>query len=98
MAKGKQLGEEIKSVGLIGLGIMGMPMARNLLKAGFEVNVYTRTREKVDRIQREGASPADSPKELAANCQMVITMLPDSPDVASVAEGEQGIFEGAEPG
>lgn len=88
----------IKQVGLIGLGIMGAPMARNLVKAGFDVAVYSRTRAKVAQMEQEGARGASSPADLAARCQMVITMVPDSSDVESVAEGQGGIFEEAKPG
>ena len=88
----------IKQVGLIGLGIMGGPMARNLVKAGFEVTVYSRTRTKVAAMEQEGAHGANNSAELASRCQMVITMVPDSSDVESVAEDQGGIFEGAKPG
>lgn len=88
----------IKRIGLVGLGIMGMPMARNLLKAEFEVTVYSRTREKVRVMEREGAKAAGSPAEVASQCEMVITMVPDSIDVEQVAEGPGGLFEGAHPG
>ncbi|MBA3441982.1 MAG: NAD(P)-dependent oxidoreductase [Pyrinomonadaceae bacterium] len=88
----------IKQVGLIGLGIMGLPMARNLVKAGFDVTVYSRTQAKVAALEKEGARGASGPAELASRCQMVITMVPDSSDVESVAEGKGGIFEGAKPG
>lgn len=88
----------IERVGLIGLGIMGLPMARNLVKAGFDVTVYSRTREKVSSMEQEGAKGAGSPANVASQCQMVITMVPDSADVESVVEGPGGIFEGARPG
>ena len=88
----------IKQVGLIGLGIMGVPMARNLVKAGFDVTVYSRTQAKVAALEQEGARGASSPAELAARCRMVITMVPDSGDVEAVAEGPGGIFENAKPG
>ncbi len=88
----------LKRVGLIGLGIMGTPMARNLIKAGFEVTVYSRTPEKVAAMADEGAKPAKSPAAVAANSEMVITMVPDSSDVESVVEGAGGVFEGLTPG
>jgi len=90
--------DSIKRVGLIGLGIMGQPMVRNLIKAGFDVTVYSRTREKVQAMAKEGAKPAESSAEVAASCQMVITMVPDSADVELVAEGKNGVFAGAKPG
>lgn len=90
--------EPINRVGLIGLGIMGQPMVRNLMKAGFDVTVHSRTREKVEAMAKEGATAAHSSAEVARNCQMVITMVTDSPDVELVTEGPDGIFEGASAG
>jgi len=92
MAQGKPV------VGFIGLGIMGQPMARNLLKAGFGLVVYTRTRRKADGLLAEGARWADSPAAVARQAPMVITMVPDSPDVEQVVLGPQGIIEGVRPG
>src|SRR5882724_4168362 len=92
------MAEPIKRVGLIGLGIMGQPMVRNLMKAGFEVTVHSRTREKVEAMAKEGATAADNSAQVARDCQMVITMVSDSPDVELVAEGPNGIFEGATAG
>jgi 3-hydroxyisobutyrate dehydrogenase len=77
---------------------MGQPMARNLMKAGFEVTVHSRSREKVDAMAKEGATAASNSAQVARDCQMVITMVSDSPDVELVAEGPNGIFEGAHPG
>ena len=86
-------------VGFIGLGIMGKPMARNLIKAGHELVVYNRSREKADELAQEGAAAAAaSPKEVAAACETVITMLPDSPEVREVVAGEDGVLEGIEEG
>src|SRR5262245_46565949 len=85
-------------IGFIGLGIMGKPMAKNLLKAGFPVVVHNRSRAKVDEVAKEGATPATSPKEVASAAEIVITMLPNSPDVELVALGPNGIKEGARPG
>jgi 2-hydroxy-3-oxopropionate reductase len=92
------MAEPIKRVGLIGLGIMGQPMVRNLMKAGFDVTVHSRTREKVEAMAKEGATAADNAAQIARDCQMVITMVSDSPDVELVAEGPNGIFEGATDG
>ncbi len=86
-----------KEVGIIGLGIMGMPMARNLIKAGFKVTAYNRTASKVEWIVAEGAVKADSPKELAAKNPVIITMVSDTPDVESVILGENGVIEGIKP-
>jgi 3-hydroxyisobutyrate dehydrogenase len=87
-----------QKVGFIGLGIMGMPMARNLLKAGFEVVAYNRTASKAEALAREGARKASSPKELAIECPVVITIVSDTKDVESVILGKDGVIEGARPG
>jgi 3-hydroxyisobutyrate dehydrogenase len=86
-----------KKVGFIGLGIMGMPMVHNLIKAGFEVTVYNRTTSKAEQMVSEGAKKADSPKELAEKCPVVITIVSDTPDVESVILGENGIIDGIKP-
>jgi 2-hydroxy-3-oxopropionate reductase len=85
-------------IGFIGLGTMGRPMVRNLLKAGFPVTVCGRRKLIVDEFIREGASSAGSPREVAQASDVVITMLPDSPDVREVVIGENGILSGAKPG
>jgi 2-hydroxy-3-oxopropionate reductase len=85
-------------IGFIGLGIMGKPMAKNLIKAGYSLVVHNRSRAKVDELVREGASAATSPKEVAAGVDVIITMLPNSPDVELVALGPNGIKEGAKRG
>jgi len=85
-------------IGFIGLGIMGKPMAKNLLKAGFSLVVHNRSRAKVDELVREGAAAAASPKEVAAQVDVIITMLPNSPDVELVALGPDGIKSGAKHG
>jgi 2-hydroxy-3-oxopropionate reductase len=79
---------------------MGKPMVRNLTKAGFEVVIHSRTPSSVDTLVHEGISviPAGSPKEVAEQASVVITMLPDSPDVRTVVFGENGILEGIQPG
>ena len=74
-------------VGVIGLGMMGKPMAHNLLRAGFPVIVYNRSRPAIDELAAAGAVPARSPREVAAHSDIVITMLPDSPDVEAVVLG-----------
>jgi 2-hydroxy-3-oxopropionate reductase len=86
------------TVGFIGLGIMGKPMARNLLKAGYALVVHNRSRGAVDELSGEGAQAAASSKEVAERSEIVITMLPDSPDVELVYAGEQGIFWGVKSG
>jgi 2-hydroxy-3-oxopropionate reductase len=85
-------------IGFIGLGIMGRPMARNLLKAGYSLIVHSRSRGPVDEIVKAGATAATSPKDVAAKCDVLITMLPNSPDVEQVALGPGGIVEGARRG
>jgi len=86
------------TVGYIGLGLMGKSIARNILKAGFPLLVRNRSRAALDELVAEGAQPADSPKEVAAQVDIVFTNLPDTPDVLKVALGPQGIIEGARPG
>jgi 2-hydroxy-3-oxopropionate reductase len=86
------------TTGFIGLGIMGKPMAKNLLKAGFPIIVHNRSRAKVDELVKEGATAATSPKEVASASEILITMLPNSPDVELVALGANGIKEGAKHG
>lgn len=85
-------------VGFIGLGIMGKPMARNLVKAGYPLVVHNRSRTAVEELSKEGATAAASSKEVAERSEVVITMLPDSPDVELVYAGEQGIFSGLKSG
>lgn len=85
-------------IGFIGLGIMGKPMAQNLMKAGYSLVVHNRSRSPVEEMVKEGAQLATSPKEVAARTEVVITMLPDSPDVEQVYSGEQGVIAGAKPG
>ncbi|MCC7007975.1 MAG: NAD(P)-dependent oxidoreductase [Acidobacteria bacterium] len=88
----------IANVGFIGLGIMGGPMARNLIKAGFSLVVHSRTRASAEALAPLGATLAGSPAEVARRADMVVTMVPDSPDVELVADGPDGIFTGARPG
>ena len=85
-------------VGFVGLGIMGRPMALNTLKAGHEVSVWTRRAESMQPLLDAGASAAASPAALAAQCDIVISMVADAPDVEQVALGEQGVAAGAKPG
>lgn len=85
-------------VGVIGLGIMGRPMARNLLTAGYALVVHNRSRPPVDALVNEGASAAETPRGVAEAVDIVLTILPDSPDVEAVAYGEDGILAGAHPG
>jgi 2-hydroxy-3-oxopropionate reductase len=86
------------TIGFIGLGIMGKPMARNLLKAGYSLTVHNRSRAVVDELSNEGADVAMDAQEVASRSAVVITMLPDSPDVELVYAGEKGIFAGLKSG
>ena len=85
-------------IGFIGLGIMGKPMARNLLKAGYELTVYDIVGEPVEELVTDGATRAASNKEVAANCKKIITMVPDSADSEAAILGPGGVLEGAQPG
>jgi 2-hydroxy-3-oxopropionate reductase len=82
-------------IGFIGLGIMGKPMARNLLKAGYPLIVFNRSRPPVDELAAEGATPATSAREVARRSDIVITMLPDSSVVEAVVLGPDGVLAGA---
>jgi 2-hydroxy-3-oxopropionate reductase len=86
------------TVGFIGLGIMGGPMAANLVKAGFEVVGYNRSQDKVDALVEQGGRGAAGVAEAVRGADVVVTMLPDSPDVESVVLGEDGVFANAKPG
>lgn len=87
-----------ETIGFIGLGIMGRPMARNLLKAGNSLVVYDRMPASVEEIVAEGAARGESCADVAARSDIVITMLPDSPDVEAVVAGPKGVFEGISSG
>ena len=86
------------TIGFIGLGHMGKHMARNLLAAGYPLVAHNRSRAPVEELAREGAQPAASAREVAERTEVVITMLPDSPEVELVALGPGGIIEGAREG
>lgn len=85
-------------VGFIGLGTMGEPMARNVLRGGFPPTVYDRRSEPVQRLVQVGASAGASPQDVAERSDIVITMLPDSPDVEAVVLGPEGVLAGLRPG
>ncbi len=87
-----------EKIGFIGLGIMGGPMAQNLMEAGYELVLYTRTIEKAEEIAGDEAAVAGSPKEVAESSDIVITILPDSPQVEEVVAGEDGVLEGIKEG
>jgi len=86
------------TVAFIGLGIMGAPMAENLVTAGFKVVGYSRKRSSVERLTDHGGHGADSAADAVAQADVVVTMLPDSPDVAGIALGESGFYAAARPG
>jgi 2-hydroxy-3-oxopropionate reductase len=88
----------MERIGFIGLGLMGNPMARNLLNAGYPLTVHNRSLPTVEALVVDGAIAADSPQQVAAQSDIVITCLPDSPDVEAVVLGELGILAGAKPG
>ena len=85
-------------IGFIGLGLMGKPMALNLRKHGFEVVVHSRSRPPVDELVAAGARAADTPAAVALHTRVIMTMLPDGPDVSQVLEGEHGVFSALQPG
>jgi len=85
-------------IGFIGLGIMGKPMAKNLLKAGHELVVYDILAAPVAELVKAGAKAGLSPKDVAVKSDMVITMLPNSPEVKEVVLGKDGVIEGSRPG
>jgi 2-hydroxy-3-oxopropionate reductase len=85
-------------VGFIGLGVMGKPMARNLLQADYELVVWSRTRADVDEVAGDGATPASSAREVSEKADVVVLMLPDSPQVREVLDGDDGLLAGAREG
>ncbi|KJR48958.1 2-hydroxy-3-oxopropionate reductase [Desulfosporosinus sp. I2] len=85
-------------VGFIGLGIMGKPMSKNLIKAGYELVVMDKNQSALAEVVAAGAQSATTPKEVAEQSDIIITMLPNSPHVKEVVLGENGIIEGAKAG
>lgn len=85
-------------IGFIGLGIMGTPMAKNLLGAGHELVVFDKSTEKMEELIKAGAKAAATSKEVAENCHIVITMVPNSPHVKAAVLGKDGVLEGAKEG
>ncbi len=88
----------MEKIGFIGLGIMGKPMALNLIKAGFELVVFNRTSSKMDELINAGAIGVKSPKEVAENSDIIITIVSDTPDVENVILGEHGVIHGVKEG
>jgi len=87
-----------ENIGFIGLGVMGKPMAKHLIAAGHRVVVHNRSRAAVDELVAAGATAAVSPAEVARASTVVITMLPDTPDVERVLSGADGVLAGLQPG
>ena len=85
-------------VGFVGLGIMGQGMARNLLKAGYDVRVWNRTSSRMDPLVEAGAAAGASPADVAANCDIIAVCVSDTPDVEEVILGENGILSGVQAG
>ena len=85
-------------IGFIGLGIMGKPMSKNLLKAGCNLVVHDLVKEAVDEVVQAGAQKGQSPKDVAQKSDVIITMLPNSPHVKTVILGKDGVLEGAKAG
>ena len=88
----------MKKIGFIGLGIMGKPMAKNLLKAGYTLTVYDIIPEKIKEVVEAGAKTGSSSKDVAEKSEIIITMLPNSPEVMEAVLGKDGVLDGARPG
>jgi 2-hydroxy-3-oxopropionate reductase len=88
----------MKKIGFVGLGIMGKPMALNLIKAGYELTAYDIVAERMEDVLKAGARRGSSGKDVAAQSEVVITMLPNSPHVREAVLGPGGVLEGAKPG
>lgn len=96
--RGLVLMKENAIIGFIGTGVMGKSMAHHLLKAGYELYVYTRTKEKAEELLIQGAKWADTPKELAQHANVIITMIGYPKDVEDIYLGEQGLIVNGKPG
>jgi 2-hydroxy-3-oxopropionate reductase len=91
-------GEAVTTIAFIGLGIMGAPMAGHLIDAGHDVVGYNRSRPAVDKLVERGGRAASSVADAVRDAEVVITMVPDSPDVEQVALGDEGVYAAAKPG
>lgn len=87
-----------KKIGFIGLGVMGKPMSLNLIKAGYSVMVFDINQKSVEELVLAGAEQGTSPKNIGEQCEIIFTMLPNSPQVEEVITGENGVLDGAKPG
>ena len=85
-------------IGFIGLGIMGKPMASNIIRKGYRVTVYNRSKKSIEELEALGATRANSPSEVAKNSDILIDMVTDAPDVQNVILGENGVIEGSRGG
>ena len=88
----------METIGFIGLGIMGNPMAKNVMKAGYNLIVYDILPEPVNELKAVGAGAASSPKEVADTCETIVLMLPNGPEVKEVVAGKNGILETSRKG
>ena len=88
----------VERVGFIGLGLMGRPMSKRILQAGYRLVVHSRSSGPVEELASLGAEKAGSPREVAERSELIITMLPDSPDVKQVILGRDGVVEGVREG
>lgn len=88
----------MKKLGFIGIGTMGMPMAKNLIKTGRQVTAYDVNKNALDEIVTHGARKGSSPKDVTANCDIIITMLPNSPEVKEAVLGANSVMEGVREG
>ncbi|MGH3665798.1 MAG: NAD(P)-dependent oxidoreductase, partial [Egibacteraceae bacterium] len=98
LAQTARLGSPEAPLGFVGLGVMGQPMVRNLLRAGFELRLYGRKPDVVRALVDEGATACSSIREVAEGAGAVLTMLPDAPDVEAVTLGDDGLAAGLAPG
>jgi 2-hydroxy-3-oxopropionate reductase len=87
-----------RTIGWVGVGIMGEPMARNLMRAGFNIAVHSRTKQRAEALVSEGARWMNAPSDLARECDVIVSCVPDSPDVESVYLGPNGVRDGVRPG
>jgi len=90
--------DQKKKIGFIGLGVMGKPMSLNLIKAGYFLMVFDINKDAVDEVLKAGAKQGNSPAEIGKNCDVIITMLPNSPEVEEVLTGENGVLQEAKAG
>src|SRR5438445_13725221 len=91
-------GSMTERIGFVGLGLMGRPMAHHLLAADYQLMAFNRSRPAIDELASAGARAAHSPREVAEQSDIVMTMLPDGPDVESVIVGADGLREGVREG